>query len=307
MELNKTIPAIGGGSVNGGGSAVGGGSAAAEGGVDKKAEAAGDAPETEIATPKEELADSVLTDAEKIQVAAGVKIMIVLEVADASANVSAEDKAQVKAALRGDTAAKGYTVGQYLDISLYKQISGDANKYFLTETSRELTITIRVPESLKAGSGKKARSYAVIRVHTGEDGEVRTDVLKDLDEDPDTITIATDRFSSYTIVYREKTGTKDDEPKTGDASPVELYATLAMIAGFSYLLAYFTDHRRGMTEEKKQELVSRLIGWAKKGGRARRLFTLGVIFLLLVYYHSIGKDLPESIDIDCSSVNDSLY
>ena len=84
-------------------------------------------------------------------------------------------------------------------------------------------------------------------------------------------------------------GGKDDEPKTGEVSSTELYATLSMIAGFTYLLTYFTDRRGGMSEETKKELVSKLIAWAKKGKLMRRYLALAAIFMLLVYYHSIGK------------------
>ena len=66
-------------------------------------------------------------------------------------------------------------------------------------------------------------------------------------------------------------------------------ATLAMIAGFAYLTLYFGEHSRGMTEETKKELTSKLIRWARRGGRGRRIIALAGIFLLLVYYHSIGK------------------
>lgn len=79
------------------------------------------------------------------------------------------------------------------------------------------------------------------------------------------------------------------EPQTGDHSRVEIYATVSMIAGFSYLLLYFREH--GMTEEKKQELVLRLVKWAKGKGRIRRMFALALIFLLLAYYHSIGRNV----------------
>ena len=41
---------------------------------------------------------------------------------------------------------------------------------------------------------------------------------------------------------------KDTEPKTGDTSHVEIYATVAMIAGLTYLLLYFADKETGMTE-----------------------------------------------------------
>ena len=86
---------------------------------------------------------------------------------------------------------------------------------------------------------------------------------------------------------------KDSEPKTGDTSHIETYATIAMIAGLSYLLLYFADGKNGMTEEEKKEIVSALVKWAKKGKRLRKYAALAVIFLVLVYYHSIGKRTSE--------------
>lgn len=82
---------------------------------------------------------------------------------------------------------------------------------------------------------------------------------------------------------------KDAEPKTGDSFHVEIYATVAMIAGLTYLLLYFADKEKGMTEEKKQEIVSAMIRWAKRGRRIRKYVVLVPIFILLCYYHSIGK------------------
>lgn len=86
---------------------------------------------------------------------------------------------------------------------------------------------------------------------------------------------------------RVKGGQKGKEPKTGDFPRIEIYATIAMISGMLYL--YLGDADRGMTEEEKKELVSCLIGWAKKGGNFRRAAALAAIFFLLFYYHSIGK------------------
>lgn len=187
-----------------------------------------------------------------------------------------------------------------------------------------------MPDSLKNTDSSKTRTFAVIRVHNGS-----AELLNDLDNSADTLTIETDRFSIYAIVYKDtangggnsggggdhgggdngngggtgssvgsaknssqnnsekiitrQDSTRDDEPKTGDDTPVELCATLGMIAGFAYLLLYFADRECGMTEETKEELVSRLVGWAKQGGRLRRYLALATIFVLLVYYHSIGK------------------
>lgn len=78
------------------------------------------------------------------------------------------------------------------------------------------------------------------------------------------------------------------EPRTGELTHVEIYATISMIAGFSYLLLYFTDGH-SMTERKKNELVARLVRWANNGSRFRKVPALIAIFFLLAYYHSIGK------------------
>ena len=80
------------------------------------------------------------------------------------------------------------------------------------------------------------------------------------------------------------------EPKTGGGAQVKIYATAAMVAGFGYLLLYF-EGEHGITEEKKEEIVYRLIAWAKGGGIVRRYAGLAVIFLFLAYYHSIGKNV----------------
>ena len=247
-------------------------------------------PDTEISMTTGELAAIVLTDEERQSVRQGSTIKILLIVEDAAHSVSSEDKALMNR-------EKGsYTIGQYLDISLFKVLGDNRDK--IEQTNGMIRITIAVPDELKNTSSTMTREFAVIRVHNGE-----AVILKDLDDDEDTVTIETNLFSSYALLYRDMTGNdsgntksgKDDEPKTGDYTSLELYATLEMIAGLAYLLLYFTDGGCGMTEEEKKELVSRIIQWAHRGGRLRRDVALVAIFLLLVYYHSIGKKKDKKI------------
>ena len=80
------------------------------------------------------------------------------------------------------------------------------------------------------------------------------------------------------------------EPKTGDSTQIQICATLAMIAGFGYLLLYF-EGENGITEQEKEEIVYRIVEWAKQGGKIRRLLGVAVIFLFLAYYHSMGKSV----------------
>lgn len=301
-QENGTIPATGtenpgentgentGGSTGNQGGSENQGNAGA---IHKEVEKGENAPETSLSMPEKELENMLLTEAERQQVAGGVNIRIILTVEDAGERVSEEDRAAV------DGALGSYKVGQYLDISLFKIVGESQNR--IPETAGKIRITIAVPENLKAA--EDVQEYAIIRVHNGE-----VSVLQDLDSDANTITIETDRFSTYVIVYQDmaeadskdsaqnagntdSVSPKDNEPKTEDSAQtkIRIYATLAMVSGFSYLALYFADESHGMTEEEKKALTARLIHWARRGGRFRRILAIAAIFVILFYYHSIGR------------------
>lgn len=84
------------------------------------------------------------------------------------------------------------------------------------------------------------------------------------------------------------------EPKTGDTSYLEVYATLAMIAGLTWLLLCFMDEARGMSEREKEVFVAAFIRWGKKGGAFRKCCAMAAIFCLLAYYHTIGKRVSKN-------------
>ena len=81
----------------------------------------------------------------------------------------------------------------------------------------------------------------------------------------------------------------EPEPRTGDNYHVEIYASVAMIAGFGYLLLYFAENAGGMSEYQKDKLLSAITSWARKGSRMRRYAAIAAVFCVLCYYHSIGK------------------
>lgn len=91
-------------------------------------------------------------------------------------------------------------------------------------------------------------------------------------------------------------GTASDgkEPKTGDTNYLEVYATLAMIAGLTWLLLCFMDEARGMSEREKEVFVAAFIRWGKKGGAFRKCCAMAAIFCLLAYYHTIGKRVDRN-------------
>ncbi len=148
------------------------------------------APDTELKTPFDELADAVLTPEEQENIKNSIDIKIILIVSDATESVPTDDKAKIEAAIRG---LSGYKLGQYLDLNLLKIID-NSEGVRITQTNKPITVTFEIPAALR---GKA--EYSVIRVHGGE-----TDVLRDLDSAPNTATIETDKFSTYALVYKEK-------------------------------------------------------------------------------------------------------
>lgn len=84
---------------------------------------------------------------------------------------------------------------------------------------------------------------------------------------------------------------------TSGLSHINMYATIAMIAGISYLLLYFVEKKQGMSEEKKNKLIASLIAWAKSGAGSqrglKRAAAVVLIVLILFYYHTIGKKLSS--------------
>lgn len=113
----------------------------------------------------------------------------------------------------------------------------------------------------------------------------------------------TGEFKVSVVEYMHNTGASNQtaggtgtaangrEPKTGDASYLEVYATLAMIAGLTYLLLYVLEESRGMSEREKKAFVAAFIRWGKKGGAFRKCCAVAAIFCLLAYYHIIGKNV----------------
>ena len=179
--------------------------------VSKDVEKDEKAPDTKLSNDAEELADTILTEEEKEQIKTVTDIKFILDVKDAEDIVSSDDKAVVEEVLDTSSEVRGFVVGQYLDISLFKVIGDDRSA--ISETSKKLTIVINVPESLKSADSGKPRTYAIVRVHEGV-----AETLTDLDDDDNTITIATDRFSVYAIVYQEAGGATATPTATATAT-----------------------------------------------------------------------------------------
>lgn len=143
-------------------------------------------PEEEYAV----LADAVLTEKEKDLVRQGEQVRIELVVTATDATEA--EQSQVNACIRDN--CPEFVPGPSLDISLFKAVGQSEPVQIRATDNTQVTVTIAVPEPLRADG----RVFKVIRLHDGN-----TTVLDDLDNRPDTITIATSLFSTYVIAYAD--------------------------------------------------------------------------------------------------------
>ena len=134
-----------------------------------------------------ELKDCVLTQEDETALQNGENITITLKVERVEGPVKQGDGDKVAGNMGGNT------LGMYLNVELLKRI-GEGQQQNILNTSKPIRIVLAVPPELL----KDGRDYSVIRVHGDE-----TTVLPDLDNDPATVTIETDRFSTYALVYQD--------------------------------------------------------------------------------------------------------
>lgn len=124
---------------------------------------------------------------------------------------------------------------QYLDVSIVL-MAGDEELGTLNELKEEITITVAIPNELKA----EGRTYKVIRNHNGV-----VEVLDTVVNEDGTISFKTDKFSTYALAYADneetntntntnqsnKTPSTDTKaPQTGDNSSVMVYVAICLVA-----------------------------------------------------------------------------
>lgn len=101
------------------------------------------------------------------------------------------------------------TIGRYFEIVLEE--TKKEEKETVSELAEKLKVVIHVPKPLQA----EDRTFYILRIHTGKDGSQEFTQLLDEDEDPDTITFSTDRFSPCAIAYIDRGTKKAAEPDEG--------------------------------------------------------------------------------------------
>lgn len=193
------------------------------------------APGIKSDTPLDKLAGAVLTPEELAKFNAGAEVIITLKEEALGDQVPADDKQAVEAV------AAGYTVGDYLDVSLYKQINGGPETPVET-TSSAIRVVFTIPENLRAAN----REYVVARVHDNT-----ATILKPVAATDTTITVETNQFSTYAILYRTAVNTptptaaaSDRAPDTGDDTLLPVWTVLLLGCGAALVPAVCVLRRR---------------------------------------------------------------
>ena len=144
------------------------------------------------------VANAVLTPEQIQLVNNGETIEIRIDVKDISDQVPEQDKEVIENGIEEyRKEVPGLVLGMYVDISMFIRI-GEGDWNAITKAEEPVEIIIGIPEKLQ----EKDRAYYIIRAHDG----IHT-LMNDMDNEPSTITVSTDLFSSYAIAYVQAEGT----------------------------------------------------------------------------------------------------
>ena len=140
------------------------------------------------------VANAVLTQTHMELVSNGEVIEIRIDVKDISSQVPKQDQEVIENGIEAcHEEIPGLKLGMYVDISMFIR-SGQEEWQAIAETAEPVAAVIGIPSGLQ----EDGREYYIIRAHAGE-----YTLMQDTDDTPDTITISTDKFSSYAIAWQE--------------------------------------------------------------------------------------------------------
>lgn len=133
----------------------------------------------------------------------------------------------------------GMTIGRYFEITLEE--TKEEEKENVSELTEKLKVVIHVPKPLQA----EDRRFYILALHTGKDGRQELAQLLDEDENPDTITFSTDKFSPCAIAYIDwetenaaESGKETDDnsrAKTAAGAVIVVMALIVTVTGIWYI------------------------------------------------------------------------
>lgn len=151
-------------------------------------------PAVSLDNTVEDLTNSILQD--EMEALQAKETATITLTAESQQNLSADEQSAVDSAISNND-----KIGSCIDINLYKQI--DNNTTQVTETAKEIALSVEVPKELINANNKTERTYKIIRIHDG-----KADVLDcNFDAKNGSVSFTTDKFSTYVLTYSDTTKT----------------------------------------------------------------------------------------------------
>ena len=184
----------------------------------------------------EKVPELLLSGEEKLEMLQGnMPVTIELAIRDTEGKESQQTKEAFD-----EKKLPGNMIGRYFEVSLRETKKKDTQT--ISELPEKLKVTVCIPEHLKAEN----RKFYILRLHTERDGSQDFAQLSDEDDNPDTITFSTDKFSSYAIAYIDwETGTaealENTDSVTGNKNAINaiMAVVIAVAIGITSLLIWY--------------------------------------------------------------------
>lgn len=120
---------------------------------------------------------------------------LVDEIIKAEVSENEVDSEELK--LVKESAKEKYDILGYYNIDLGKFTPNNDLVGFTTESDKEITVTLDIPELKEVAKGY-VRNYVIIRIHNGE-----SDIIAATDNGDGTLSFKTDKFSTYVLAYED--------------------------------------------------------------------------------------------------------
>lgn len=124
-----------------------------------------------------------------------LKIELVVD----AATINDDDKQQALESVLGDA-----VVGDSFDVTVIKKLTDNnfTKETPLKELKKPIQLVFEIPSNLPAIEQGYVREFSIIRLHE-VGGKIIPEVLKDEDSYEDSISVSSDKFSTYIIVYKD--------------------------------------------------------------------------------------------------------
>lgn len=192
------------------------------------------------------VANAVLSQEQISRVSEGETIEIRIDVERIDDRVNSEDKDLIEREIeKAQEEMPGLAVGMYVDISMFLR-RGEGEWNAVHEIDEPIEIVIDMPEELR----ELTADFYIVRAHAGE-----YTLLPDLDDAAETITIETERFSTYAIAYR-LTDEKTERCSLCHICPTFLgicYFIWLLLAGAAVLAVIVIFYRKRKDKKGKEE------------------------------------------------------